>query len=62
MSVPCALNSVCTSGNAKFSNNDLRDVLCFLPTWLVKEIYDTFTYSADRFIRKVIVFPKSFMI
>ena len=61
MSVPYALNVFCTSGKAKFSNDDLRDVIYYLLTQLVKQIYDTFTYSADVFNRKVPVFPKSFM-
>lgn len=62
MSVPYALNAVCTSGNAKFFNDDLRDVIYYLLTQVVKQIYDTFTYSADAFSRKAPVFPKSFMI
>ena len=62
VSLPCALNAICTSGDAKFSNDDLRDVIYYLLTQLVKQIYDTFTYSADAFSRKVPVFPKSFVI
>lgn len=60
MSVPYALNAICTSGNAKFSNDDLRNVIYYLPTRLVKQIYDTFTYSADAFSRKVAVFSQIF--
>jgi len=50
------------SGNVKFSNDDLRDVLYYLLTQLVKQMYNTFTYSADAFSRNVPAFPKSFMI
>lgn len=59
--VPYALKAIWTSRNTKFSHDDLRDVIYYLLTKLVKQIYDTFTYSADAFSRKVPVFPKFFM-
>lgn len=49
------------SGKAEFSNDDLRDVIYYSLSQIVKQIHDTFTYSADVFRRKVPIFPKSFM-